>query len=144
MMMKAEVELGRQEIYKRCHLSSVWWIGDTLLSGDDIFMRVLWDERLVLINLSNLGLLSTIRDNAIWAARASGCKASLSLTICHQAVLAVGHLLSTQHAGLLRVRGLRRHAAHVIKVLTRRPNTNHVHFVGFRTRNTYGIRAHCC
>lgn len=44
---------------------SVWWIGDILLSGDDIFMRVLRDERLVLINLPTLGLLSTIRDDDI-------------------------------------------------------------------------------
>lgn len=44
---------------------SVWWIGDILLSGDDIFMRVLGDERLVLINLPTLGLLSMIRDDDI-------------------------------------------------------------------------------
>ena len=59
-------------IYKRCHPLSGQQIGDILLSSDDIFMRVLADERLVLINLPALGWLNTIRNDGIWVARDGG------------------------------------------------------------------------
>lgn len=57
-------------------------------------------------------------------------------SVYNQAVLAVGHLLSTQHDGL----GW--HAEHGIKVSKGRPSTNHGYCVGFRSPNTYSTRVH--
>lgn len=52
-------------IYKSCHPLSGQQIGDTHHSIDAIFMRVLRDEKLVLINLPTWRWLITIRNDGI-------------------------------------------------------------------------------